>query len=503
MSGLPRTLICIVQAGLAGHGQAGPASGRVRAARHLITAGGVLAVTATVVLTGGPALASPLPPAQLPGWQAPGWQLPGSQAPTLWVSASASPSGTDVSCQSAAYSTIQAAVTAAEATTAKHPGQVPVVDICPGTYSEQLTIADSVQLTRAPVPASLGSVTIELPAAVGSDQSLGLSTTSCQANDSANSIQIPQSVIEVCGTTKSVQVTVNNLTVEGDWPSNVCNDSLYDILVGGGASLALTDSTVERAGAYPLNGCQGGVGVEVGFSPTGQVGHATLRDDTVETYQKNGIAIDGAGSTADISGTTVTGAGATPAIAQNGIQISFGATASVTHSTVTGDNYTGGGKTSAAGILVFGGGGSACGIGAGSPLVRNAVINGNRLSDDDIGVALYNLNAACNASADSPTRVTVCYNDIQNANGYPSADANSTGFGTSTVGYQAGISDTGDRDFICGNSISGAGYAPQGTTSSLPSPPPPAFVRPIDMVTGPAIAPLVMGNTYDGRLYVP
>jgi len=450
--------------------------------RYLIAASSAAALTAAVVMTASPAMA---------------WQ-----APAFWVSPTATPAGADLNCNTAAYSTVQSAVTAAEAVETLHRGEVPTVDICPGTYSEQLTIADSVTLTRAPVPASLGPVTIQLPAAVGSNQSTGLSSTTCQAQDAATSTQVPQSVIEVCGAGSGVQVTVNDLTVAGDWPSSVCYDSLYGILVGGGASLSLTGSTVERIGAYPLNGCQGGVGVEIGSAPTGQVGHATLRGDTVETYQKNGITVDGPGSSATIENVTVTGAGATPTIAQNGIQISFGATASVTSSTVTGNNYTGTGVASSAAILVYGGGGTVCGVGANSLLVRNAVFTGNQLFGNDIGIAFFNTDPTCTKSPSTPTRDTACGNTIENNHGYPSADANITGF-SSTVGYQAGISDTGNRDVICSNYILGAGYAPRDATRSLPNPPPPAFVRPIDIVSEAAIAPAVFGNTYDGMPYTP
>lgn len=45
--------------------------------------------------------------------------------------------------------------------------------------------------------------------------------------------------------------------------------------------------------------------------------------------------------------------------------------------------------------------------------------------------------------------------------------------------------------------------APLGATSSLPSGTPPAFVRPIDTVSGPAIDPLVYGNSFDGSAYHP
>jgi hypothetical protein len=455
---------------------------------HIFAASSAVALSAAAVMTG--AVVMTASPAMA------------GQAPAFWVSSAGTPAGAGFSCQTAAFSTVQSAVTAAEAFGATHRGAVPAVDICPGTYPEQLIITGSVRLTRAPVQASLGPVTIQLPAAVGSNQSIGLSATSCQAQDSATGVQDPQSVVEVCAAGNGVQVSVNDLTVTGNWPSSVCNDSLYGFLVGGGATLSLTGSTVERIGAYPLNGCQGGVGVEIGNSLTSQVGHATLRDDTVETYQKNGITVDGPGSTADISNVIVTGAGATPAIAQNGIQISLGATGSVTHSTVTGNNYTGTGVASSAGILVFGGGGSACGIGANSPLVRNASFTGNQLVGNDIGIALFNTDSTCTKSTSTPTRDTACGNAIENSHGYPSADANVTGF-SSTVGYQAGISDTGSHDVICGNHISGAGYAPRDTTHSLPSPPPPAFVRPVDTVSVAAIAPEVFGNTYDNLPYSP
>ncbi len=56
---------------------------------------------------------------------------------------------------------------------------------------------------------------------------------------------------------------------------------------------------------------------------------------------------------------------------------------------------------------------------------------------------------------------------------------------------------------ICDNAISGAGYAPRDATSTLPSPPPPAFVRPVDVVSGPAAGPLSYGNTFDALRHSP
>ena len=40
-------------------------------------------------------------------------------------------------------------------------------------------------------------------------------------------------------------------------------------------------------------------------------------------------------------------------------------------------------------------------------------------------------------------------------------------------------------------------------SAAQPNPPAPAFVRPVDIVTGPAIDPLTFGNTFDGRPYHP
>jgi hypothetical protein len=437
--------------------------------------------------------------------------------PAFWVNSA----GTSASCQ-ASYTTIGAAVTAAESYESGHPGRVPVVNICPGTYSEQVTVTKSLVLTRAPVRPGLGPVTIQLPATVTSPTT-GVSTTNCQADDVAAGITpAPESVLEICaagpgGTnTTGVNVTVNDVTVAGGWQYVACDDSLYDVLVGGGATLSLTDSVIEKAEKEPLDGCQGGVGIQIGVSVTSQIGHASLRDDTVETYQKNGIDVDGPGSTAQIDHVTVTGAGPTPIIGQNGIQVSFGATADVEDSSISGNNYTGPYGASAAGILVAGGGGSACGIGATSPLVKHAKFTGNRLTDNDMGIAFYNLNSTCTKPAQTATDDLACGNKIQNSHGYAggtaSADANISGFpevlttttpAPTPVGYQAGVSDYGSHDVICDNAISGPGYAPLDSTSSLPNAAPPAFVRPVDIVSGPAIAPQVYGNTYDGRPYRP
>ena len=92
------------------------------------------------------------------------------------------------------------------------------------------------------------------------------------------------------------------------------------------------------AGDSPINGCQGGVGVQVGSHHGSQAGTASLQNDTINGYQKNGITVDGSGSSATINNTTVVGAGPTNVIAQNGIQVSRGAVAKITNSTISNDD---------------------------------------------------------------------------------------------------------------------------------------------------------------------
>jgi len=478
----------------------------------LAGATGLIALVATA-----PAASASAPPRNSAG-------AASTAGPTYWVSQT-SVSTADTSCRTAAYATIQPAVTAAEALEhGAHPKAVPTIKICPGTYSEQVTIAKSLNLVRASVRSSAGPVVIELPASVGDDVSAGLSATNCQADDSATGTQRPQSVVEICaaktggGNTTGVSVSLSHVTIEGNWQfEDSCAVQMYGVLVDGGASLTLTDSVVEQVGDFPLQGCQSGVGVAAGDSVTGQVGHATLTDDTIESYQKNGVVIDGPGSTGNITGTTVTGSGPTPTIAQNGIQISFGATGSVTSSTIAGNNYTGTPQdegyypTYADGILVYGGGGSVCGIGKVSPLVRGVHLIGNTLTNNDVGVQLFNVNARCDKSVSTRTRDVACGNVIRNSHGYAggaaAADANIAGYETAKkvfIGYQAGVTDSGDRDVICNNQIGGTGYSQRDATSTLPNPRPPAFVRPIDVFSfAPPAHVRVFGNSYDGKAYKP
>jgi Right handed beta helix region len=279
-----------------------------------------------------------------------------ASAASLWVAHAPTVKGPGKSCTSPGYSTIQSAI-AADTTGAK-------IEVCTGTYIEQLQITKGLSIVAA------GSVTVRLPATPVD------STTECDKaslkglEEHEYGDQPNQDLVAICG---AGTVTITGLTFEGNWPAGTCDDSLYGILVGGGADLKLTDSTISGAGADPINGCQGGIGVQVGMAWTNpvEIGTATLTNDTIGGYQKNGITVDGPGSKATITSTTVTGAGETPAIAQNGIQVSNGAQAKITGSTISGNEYNPGYE--ATGVLFYG-------AAAGSSVTKSII------DDNDFGV---------------------------------------------------------------------------------------------------------------------
>ncbi len=238
---------------------------------------------------------------------------------TLWVAPGAAGPGPGASCADAGYASVQAAIDAA--------AKGDTIEICAGTYSEQLSITTPVNLVAA---GGAGTATIALPALPAD------SSTPCDEAAGRTVYGTPQDEISIC---TSGKVSLSDLSIDAKWPGGTCNENLYGILVGGGATLKASDVTLAGAGASPINGCQGGVGIQVGMAWTSpvQVGHATLAGDTISEYQKNGITVDGAGSSAKITKAKVTGAFATTQIAQNGIQVSNGAAASIKASSIEGN----------------------------------------------------------------------------------------------------------------------------------------------------------------------
>jgi hypothetical protein len=136
---------------------------------------------------------------------------------------------------------------------------------------------------------------------------------------------------------------VVNVSVTASGLANVCDggdDRLRGILFDGAAGTISNNVVTDiRQG---VSGCQEGNGIEVRNAPFNDTGSdlvVSIAGNVVSGYQKNGITANGSVA-ATITGNTVTGDGPVTHIAQNGIQVAFGATAVVRDNAATGNDYT-------------------------------------------------------------------------------------------------------------------------------------------------------------------
>ena len=216
------------------------------------------------------------------------------------------------------------------------------IKICPGTYAEQLTITKS--LTLEGVTSGNSSQVLIVPPAAG------------LANNAPDidSGQPNAAQIAVQGATVSISGLTVDGTGNGVGPAYACSWDLMGIIYQN-ASGTVTNNVVRNEFAAPFasyGGCQSGQGIYV-QTAAGSTSNVVITKNTVETYAKNGITGNDAGTTVTISGNTVLGVGPTPVVAQNSVQIAFGATGSVTANVVGDDVYTGP-LYGSAGILIYG-----------------------------------------------------------------------------------------------------------------------------------------------------
>jgi len=201
------------------------------------------------------------------------------------------------------------------------------VNVDAGTYAEQLKISKSLTLHGAGA-----SQVIVAPSSLAAD-----------ANGA-------RSILTIDGAGTNAEVS--GFTFRGPVPGITAG-----IFVRGGAHANIHDNKVlDIRESVAISGNQRGIGIFVGRALFGTSGTAEITNNEIRGYQKGGIVVDGPGSQATMTGNTIVGEGPTVALAQNGIQVSRGASATLSANNVSGNVYTGPGTDPddfAAGILFF------------------------------------------------------------------------------------------------------------------------------------------------------
>jgi len=285
------------------------------------------------------------------------------------------------SCGQPGFSSVQAGIAAAKGGT---------VNICAGTYTEQIDIASKVKL------AGIGGATLAMPETPARSES----PCDTKANEEEGPLNQADE-ISICTTGK---VTMTGLTVRAVVPLETCENGLNAIFIGGGGTLKATNVAIDGASTSiaAFKGCQHGIALRVGSASREEVGHAVLKADTIAGYEKNGPTVAGSGSTMSISNSTVTGEGPSPYIAQNGIQISFGGQGIVKGTTISGNECNapscGAEGAQGAGVLFYE-------AGAGS------LISGSVMRNNDMGAYYASGSSTVPASPD----VTIA-KDLMEAN---------------------------------------------------------------------------------------
>ena len=194
-------------------------------------------------------------------------------------------------CDHIDFTTIQAAVTTANA--GDH------IKVCPGTYVEQVTIPagkDNLSLeSQKPLQAI-----IQAPAAMAS----------------------PKAIVRDAG---SQNVRIRQFTIQGPGGGR-CDSIEFGVRVDSGGSATIEKNHITHIRDDPFSGCQNGNAIQFGRAADSTTGSGIGEGERDRRLPEDGDHRQQQGSDADIENNTITGVGPTAAIAQNGIQVSGGAT---------------------------------------------------------------------------------------------------------------------------------------------------------------------------------
>ena len=268
------------------------------------------------------------------------------------ISAATITVGNDPSiCPVVNFTTIQSAVNAAAA------GDT--VNVCPGTYTEQVTIEKNLTLRGIQV-GSNKKITVRPNTVAPNDGTIGMTSG---INRERSAIIL---VRRAAMTTVNPTVTIQNIIVDGGPAGNAyngCAPEFYGIFYRNAGGSIIQNSVKNIRLSGNLFGCQTGLAI-VAFADSGSAAGYNLfiQENVVDNFQKNGITVYGSNSPDPLIGAfifrnTINGAGPSAQIGQNGIQLTDGITANsvVNFNTVSNMIYapTTPSSTNATGILLF------------------------------------------------------------------------------------------------------------------------------------------------------
>ena len=208
-----------------------------------------------------------------------------------------------------AFATVQEGIDAVSGST---------IHIEPGTYVEQLYITvNDLVIEGSGVDATI----IQSPAAL-----THYFTTGSNKN---------YPVVFIDGASN---VTITALTVDGNLQGNT--NSRFDGIGFWNGGGSVEDVKIINVMNNPFSGAQHGVAV-YSYNDTGGPYTIAMTDVVIYDFQKNAVALLGAGLTVALDNVTATGEGPTSVTAQNGIQIGPGVTGTVANCVISDIAYTG------------------------------------------------------------------------------------------------------------------------------------------------------------------
>jgi|GEM_PF-2432879 len=140
--------------------------------------------------------------------------------------------------------------------------------------------------------------------------------------------------VDATGCDIGVYTDAGTTTITG---ATIQNARYFGVLTENPAAATnVSNSTIQNIGDMPFDGAQHGIGIEWASGSTG-----SIDSSTVQQYQKGGVVVTDSGTGASVTNDTIHGLGQVAFIAQNGVQVSDGATGTVSGNLITDNYYTG------------------------------------------------------------------------------------------------------------------------------------------------------------------